>query len=103
MFGLIDDFLANKADSNKLAIWNDIKIDYYTNKVRSTNSMANYYAFLGQFENSEKMFAEAVEFARLAGDFSWLVTVYQGWADANVKSNLIMLVSKFLIQHYSLH
>jgi DNA-binding CsgD family transcriptional regulator len=85
MFGLIDNFLADKTDTSKLRIWNDIEIDYYTNKVRSTNSMANYYAFLGQFENSEKMFADAVEFAQLAGDFSWLITVYQGWADANVK------------------
>lgn len=87
MFSLIDRFIEDKNDTVKVAIWNDIKMDYYVNKVRSINAMADYYYFLGQDVNAERLYREALGFAKLSGDLAWVITVYLGWADVSYKLN----------------
>lgn len=87
MFGLIDKFIEDRTDTAKMALWSDIKIDYYTNKVRSMNAMADYYAFLGQDKNAEKMYVEALAFAKLSGDLAWEINVYKNWAAISYKLN----------------
>ncbi|MCK9254624.1 MAG: hypothetical protein M0Q45_03255 [Bacteroidales bacterium] len=81
-FEIIDRYFIKIQSDNKKQNWENIKIEYYTNKVRSLHAVGRYFILLNQEENALEMFKEAVRFAKLSGNSSWIISSYQGWADA---------------------
>ncbi len=97
-FEIIDNYFSNKSSVKKKQIWEEIKIEYYTNKVRTYNAVGSYYSLLEQEDNAKEVYVEAVKFAKLSHNSSWIVSVYEGWAGVayqlqSYKESLIILDS----------